>query len=58
MKKISKQNLSLLLGGWAYPKECAHVEYIANEVTNHPELAKEFDWDAWVEAFDTFCLGL
>ncbi len=46
MKKISKQNLSLLLGGWAYPKECAQFEYISNEVTNHPVLAKEFDWEA------------
>lgn len=58
MKQLTTLELSNLLGGWAYPKECADVEYVANEAANHPELAKEFDWDLWAVAFDIFCLGL
>lgn len=58
MNEISNESLGTLIGGWADPATCADVQYIANEIVNHPEMAEEFDWNIWCDAFDMFCLGI
>ena len=57
MKEISKLQLISLTGGCTNPEKCRDVQYIANEIQNHPELLEEFDWSIWCDAFDMFCLG-